>query len=110
MKSEGVLRVGGLNHIDLVINFCRRIHTESSKVVEMVEMSSDQDVHRRGLHLVFEDNLSSHACVIPSQVCLLAHSLSPIYVLAEVLELILSVFLKMIFKLKANHPRSRWWC
>lgn len=45
-----------------------RIHAESSKVLEMVEMSGEQDVHRRGLHLAFEDNLSSFASVIPSQI------------------------------------------
>lgn len=33
-----------------------------------MELSSHQDVHRKGLHLVFEDDLSPFACVVPSQV------------------------------------------
>ncbi|KAG0622512.1 hypothetical protein M758_3G102700 [Ceratodon purpureus] len=45
-----------------------RIHSESSRVLEMVEVSGDQDVHRRGLHLVFEDDLSPFVSVVPFQI------------------------------------------
>lgn len=49
-------------------NLCRRIHAESSKVLEIIEISSHQDLHRRGLHLLFEEDLTTFACVVPSQV------------------------------------------
>ncbi|XP_024389835.1 nuclear pore complex protein NUP160 isoform X1 [Physcomitrium patens] len=45
-----------------------RIHAESSKVLEIIEISSHQDLHRRGLHLLFEEDLTTFACVVPSQI------------------------------------------
>ena len=66
-------------HFDL----CRRIHSESSRVLEMVEVSGDQDVHRRGLHLVFEDDLSPFVSVVPFQVSFLAVRLVSIHSLGH---------------------------
>ncbi|CAM6030468.1 unnamed protein product [Sphagnum balticum] len=45
-----------------------RIHGASPKVLELMELSSHHSAHRNGLHVLFDDELSPFACVIPSLV------------------------------------------
>ncbi len=46
----------------------RLIHGVSPKVLELMELSSHHNANRSGLHLLFDDELSPFACVIPSLV------------------------------------------
>ncbi len=51
-----------------IILLARRIHGASPKVLELMELSSHHNAHRNGLHVLFDDELSPFACVIPSLV------------------------------------------
>jgi hypothetical protein len=48
-----------------ILLLARQIHGVSPKVLELMELSSHHNVKRNGLHLLFDDELSPFAWVIP---------------------------------------------